>query len=210
MSDKKRRTLIIVLCVLAVVVAVAAIIVAPFGRKATGETDSPAITQNAQSTTENTAVSTNTTSEEISEEVSFSVPPSTEPNINPNKNYTLFIDKSTFSFTENEDGTMELVAKDNSNVKMTITPIRDESYKQRCNKAEDNHSKLSNSENLEIENTNSAYRSQTGDKGSDIITTVYCVDDNKGGCIEIMYQTPVSATEYAETIEIMLSMFKVI
>ena len=83
-------------------------------------------------------------------------------------------------------------------------------YKECCRATEKNHKKLNGSASLKIENTNTVYRSQTGDGDSDIITTVYCVDDKKGGCIIIDCRTPVNATKYMETIEIMLSMFKVL
>lgn len=220
MSDKKKRNLIIVLCILAIVIAIVAIAFAPFGRKATGNSDSPKITDNGkitQSVAESsfeTASETETTTTQVTEDSSSDttivIPPSTDPIVNPNKNYTLFIDKTVFESKENDDGVMTLTAKDNGSVKMTITPVRDMSYKQCCRATEKNHKKLSDSANLEIKNTNTAYRSQTGDSDSDIITTVYCVDDKKGGCIIIECRTPVGATQYMETIEIMLSMFKVI
>lgn len=221
MSDKKKRNLIIILCVLAIVIAIVAIALAPYGKKATGNSDSPNITDNSeitqsvtQSSSEEASVAepatTQETTESSSADTTIVIPPSTDPIVNPNKNYTLFIDKTVFEFDENDDGSMTLTAKENGSVKITITPVRDMSYKQCCKAAEKNHKKLSSSENLKIENTNTAYRSQTGDGDSDIITTVYCVDDKKGGCIVIECRTPVGSTEYMETIEIMLSMFKVL
>lgn len=216
MSDKKKRNLIIVLCVLAVVIAIVAIAFAPFGKKATGNSDSPNIADSSEISP--TSIVTTTTSEPaetteatvISTETTFVVPSSTDPVINPNKNYTLFIDKTIFDVSENDDGITTLVAKDNSNVKMTITPVREMGYKECCRATEKNHKKLSSSAALKIENTNTVYRSQTGDGDSDIITTVYCIDDKKGGCIVIDCRTPVNSTKYMDTIEIMLSMFKVL
>ncbi len=213
MSDKKKRNLIIVLCILAVVIAIVAIAFAPFGKKATGDSDSPNITdvpEITQITTDPPATSEPSETADISTETTFVVPPSTDPVINPNKNYTLFIDKTVFDYSENDDGITTLTAKDNGSVKMTITPVREMSYKECCRATEKKHQKLSSSAALKIENTNTVYRSQTGDTDSDIITTVYCVDDKKGGCIIIDCRTPVNATKYMETIEIMLSMFKVI
>lgn len=217
MSDKKKRNLIIALCILAVVIAIVAIAFAPFGKKATGESDSPNITDSSDITesimvtdTESTAASDTTKATGDSTETSFVVPPPTDPIINPNKNYTLFIDKTVFDARENDDGVTTLTAKDNGVVKMTITPVREMSYKQCCRATEKLHKKLNSSAALEIKNTNTVYRSQSGDSDSDIITTVYCVDDDKGGCIVIECRTPVGATNYMKTIEIMLSMFKVI
>lgn len=220
MSDKKKRNLIIVLCVLAIVIAIVAIAFAPFGRKATGNSDSPNITDtettqavavnSSEVASETEATSIPEATESSSTDTTIAIPPSTDPVVNPNKNYTLFIDKTVFDFSEDDDGSMTLTAKENGSVKITITPVRDMSYKQCCRATEKNHKKLNSSANLKIENTNTAYRSQTGDSDSDIITTVYCVDDKKGGCIVIECRIPVGATKYTETIEIMLSMFKVI
>lgn len=213
MSDKKKRNLIIVLCVLAVGIAIAAIALNPFGRKATGNSDSPNITESSVPTrtvAESSSVEETTETTARSTETTFVIPSSTDPVINPNKNYTLFIDKSVFNVSEDIDGETVLTAKDNDAVKMIITPIREMSYKECCRAAEKKHKKLSNSERLDIENANSVYRSQTGDSDTDIITTVYCVDDTKGGCVVIECRTPVGATEYLKTIEIMLSMFKII
>lgn len=215
MSDKKKRNLIIILCVLAIVIAISAIALAPFGKKATGSSDSPNITESS-SLTQATVLSSVAESSESSTEANevtdttFVIPSSTDPVINPNKNYTFFIDKSTFDVTEKADGETILTAKNNSAVKMTVTPVREMGYKECCRAAEKKHKKLDASEKLEIENANSVYRSQTGDSDNDIITTVYCIDDNKGGCIVIECKTPVGATQYAKTIEIMLSMFKVL
>lgn len=215
MSNKKKRNLIIVLCVLAIVIAISAIALAPFGKKATGSSDSPNITESSsliQTTVPSSIAESSESSTEANEatDTTFVIPSSTDPVINPNKNYTFFIDKSTFDVTEKADGETILTAKNNSAVKMTVTPVREMGYKECCRAAEKKHKKLDASEKLEIENTNSVYRSQTGDTDSDIITTVYCIDDTKGGCIVIECQTPVDATQYTQTIDIMLSMFKVL
>lgn len=217
MSDKKKRGLIIALCVLAVVIAIVAIAFEPFGKKTTGNSDSPNITDVSDTTeaakittTESATASETTETTADSTETTFVVPPSTDPIINPNKNYTLFIDKTVFDASENDDGVTTLTAKDNGTVKMTITPVREMGYRECCRATEKKHERLNSSAALEIPNTNTAFRSQTGDSDSDIVTTVYCVDDDKGGCIVIECRTPVNAAEYMETIEIMLSMFKVI
>lgn len=213
MSDKKKRNLIIILCALAIVIAIVAIALAPFGKKATGDSDSPNITESAvtiQTTIPDSSVAESSEISTKATDTTFVIPSSTDPVINPNKNYTFFIDKSTFDVTEKTDGETILTAKNNSAVKMTVTPVREMGYKECCRAAEKKHKKLSVSEKLEIENANSVYRSQTGDTDNDIITTVYCIDDTKGGCIVIECQTPVGATQYAQVIEIMLSMFKVL
>ena len=216
MTNKKKQGLIIALCVIAVIVAIVAIALSPFGRKATGNSDSPNIadvSELTQATTTGTTVPSSqeaTSQETSSADTTIIVPPSTNPVVNPNKNYTLFVDKTTFNVSESDDGSMTLTAKDNGTAKMTITPIKDMGYKECCRAVEKNHKKLGSSATLKIDNTNTVYRSQTGDGAGDTITTVYCVDDKKGGCIVIECRTPADATSYMETIEIMLSMFKVI
>ena len=195
------------------VIAIFAIAFAPFSKKATGNSDSPNITDVTEITQTTAKVTTTSESSEttiLSSETTFVIPSSTDPIINPNKNYTLFIDKNVFESEENQDGITTLTAKDNSSVTVTITPVRELGYKECCRATEKNHKKLNSSATLKIENTNTVYRSQTGDTDNDIISTVYCVDDGKGGCIIIDCRTPVNATKYMETIEIMLSMFKVL
>lgn len=207
------------------VAAVVAFFLTPMGRRIVGEkkvtaeqtessfnetvqnvitTESPTITTGDTATLGDTE-----TSSEVIPEESVTVPKPTEPTTNPYKNYTLFIDKKTFDYTEVQ-GVTTLVAKDNKNVKMTITPIKSQSYGEYCAELLDNYGSMGESERLAIVNTNSAFQSQTGDKDSDIITTVYCVDDGEGGCIEIKYQTPVSAKAYAKTFQGLLTMFKVL
>lgn len=213
MSDKKKRNLIIILCVLAIAIAISAIALAPFGKKATGDSDSPNITESIpaiQTTVPSSSTEASSESSTEATDTTFVIPSSTDPVINPNKNYTFFIDKSTFDVTEKADGETVLTAKNNSSVKMTVTPVREMSYKECCRATEKKHKKLGVSEKLEIENANIVYRSQTGDTDSDIITTVYCIDDNKGGCIVIDCRVPVGVAQYSQTIEIMLSMFKVL
>ncbi len=216
MSDKKKRNLIIVLCILAMAIAIAAIALAPYGKKGDGNSTSLNTTENTNippTIAENTSVPQTSAETETSVQTTgttFVIPPSTDPIVNPNKNYTFFIDKTVFEASEDSDGETVLTAKNNNNVKMIVTPIREMSYKECCRAAEKKHKELSNSAKLKIKNVNTAYRSQTGDTDSDIITTVYCVDDNKGGCIVIECVTPVGATKYMDTIEIMLSMFKVL
>ncbi len=133
----------------------------------------------------------------------------TEPTTNPYRNYAIFIDKKTFNFTE-EKGVTTLVAKGNDKVIMTVTPLLEKDYTGHCAELLENYASMGDSENLNIEQINSGYRSQTGDKDDDIITTIYCVDDGNGGCVEIKYQTPVSAQSYEKNFKILLSMFKIV
>lgn len=219
MSDKTRRVFHIVCACVAIVAAVVAFLLTPMGRRIVGEKKVTAKqTESSFNETVQSVITTELpaetsgdteTSSEVTSEYSVTVPKPTEPTTNPYKNYTLFIDKKTFDYTEVQ-GVTTLVAKDNKNVKMTITPIKNQSYGEYCAELLDNYGSMGESERLGMVNTNSAFQSQTGDKDSDIITTVYCVDDGNGGCIEIKYQTPVSAKSYEKTFQGLLTMFKVL
>lgn len=216
-TDKTRQVLNIIFACVAIGAAVAAFLLSPMGRRLTSpkETMPSEITWEAMqseviTTKETTDLpETSTSVNTSSDKPSVSVPEPTSPTVDPYKNYTLFIDKSTFDFTL-ETGVTTITAKGNANVKMTITPLNNTSYTKLCTDTENVHAAITDKEMLKIENLNSCYRSQTGDKDEDIITTVYCVDDGKGGSIEIKYQFPVSAKEYEKNFDILLSMFKVV
>lgn len=219
MSDKSRRVLHIICACIAITAAVVAFLLTPVGKRIVGKqntTVSESTTTPVQSDMPNTASDTSVQSTAVGstvpmipEAASVTVPKPTEGTTDPYKNYTFYIDKKTFDYTLQE-GVTTLVAKDNSAVKMTVKPIKTQSYGEYCSELLDNYGSMGESERLDIKSTNSAFQSQTGDKDNDIITTVYCVDDGKGGCIEIKYQTPVSAKYYAEKFEVLLSMFKVL
>lgn len=220
MSEKSRRVVHIVCACIAITAAVVAFLLTPVGKriltKENGTNASESTTSPVQSNTQNAADDTSaqntapvSTVPMIPEAASVTVPKPTEGTTDPYKNYTFYIDKKMFDYTL-EEGVTTLVAKDNSAVRMTVKPIKSQSYGEYCSELLDNYGSMGKSERLDIKSTNSAFQSQTGDKDDDIITTVYCVDDGKGGCIEIKYQTPVSAKSYAENFEVLLSMFKVL
>lgn len=218
MTDNKtkvRQILNIFFACVAIAAAVVTFLLTPYGRRLTGKaesnvapsTDAPLQTTvpAVPSATHADTVSTSGTSEAPS----FSVPQSTEPSTDPYKNYAFFIDKSAFDSTY-EKGVTTITAKGNVNVKMTVTPLADVSYTKLCTDTKKTYDALTDKERLKIENLNSCYRSQTGDKDNDVVTTVYCIDDGKGGSIEIKYQYPVIAKKYEKNFDVLLSMFKVI
>lgn len=211
-SDKGRRVLNVVFLCVAVGAAVTTLLLTPFGKRLLPNADTT-----AQSTTTSTAVSTTVTeahtvteseTDSKSEETTVFVPEPTEPTVDPYKNYSVLINKTKFNYTE-EKGVTTLTAKDNENVILTVTPFTDKSYTKLCEETKELHDAISVGDEFTVEALNSAYRSQTGDKDDDIITTVYCVDDGKGGSIEIKYQTPVNAREFENDFNILLSMFTI-
>ena len=215
-TDKTRQIFNIIFACVAIGAAVTAFLLSPLGRRITDKTETtiPPITWEAMEssnviTTEETSETAEVSTTISSDDPSFSVPQPTNPTVDPYKNYTFFIDKSTFDYTL-ETGVTTLTAKGNKNVTMTVTPLNTTSYTKLCTDTKNAHAALTDKEILKIENLNSCYRSQTGDKDEDIITTVYCIDDGKGGSIEIKYQYPVSAKEYERDFDILLSMFKLI
>lgn len=191
MNTKKKRIITISAICGVVVLIVAIIVLLPYMEKLTGKNqapDTPSASEN-----QNEAVSTTTQS---------------VPSLS-GKGYAVLVDTTSFIFTEDENGITTITAKENDKVKMTITPLNDVSYDTLCLDTLAFYGEMGESSALKIGSKNSAYRSQTGDKNDDIITTIYCVDNGKGGSIEIRYETPVSADSYSEDFETMLSMFKV-
>lgn len=204
-NDKTRRIFNIAFACIAVVAAVVTFVLTPFGKRLLGENDKEATTKAQIETTliQSTVQKTSTTAAS-KEYPSVSVPESTEPQINPYKNYTFFIDKSVFDYTENE-GITTLTAKENSKVIITVTPYKSISYTSLCSKTAKVHPKDEDQPELNTENLYSAYRSDT----NGTTTTVYCVDDGNGGSIKIKLERPSGADEYDKHFEILVSMFKV-
>ncbi len=132
-------------------------------------------------------------------------------NVNPQKphflgkRYTFFLDTRTFTSTENGNVTI-LIAKDNDNVKMTITPLRGTSYTQLCTDTEQYASPLEEICELNVMTIYSAYQTQA----DGIVTTVYCVDDGVGSSIEIKYTVPENEINFTKDFELLLSMFKLL
>lgn len=214
-GNKARQILNIIFACIAVGSAVTAFLLTPFGKRLTGKAEtSPS--QTVTSATQSVTQSFTETPAQSGGDSSTAAPvtdstvsaQTSTPTAGLYKDYTFFIDKSKFDYTC-ENGITSLTAKGNADVKMTVKQFADVSYTKLCTDTEKSYSKLADSEKLEIENPNTCYRSQTGDKQTDIITTVYCIDDNKGGSIEVKYQYPVGAEAYKTDFDILLSMFKV-
>lgn len=216
-NDKTRRILNITFACIAVGALIATVLLSPFGKRLLKKEETTAVETQAH-----TEVTVNTEKPVVTETrvlndgdtaeantaPSVSVPPSTNPVQDIYKNYSVFIDKRTFDYTENE-GVTTLVAKDNKQVTITVTPHKDMSYSQLCTEVKKSHAQLPADKKLNLKNLNTAFSSQTGDKDSDVITTVYCIDDGKGGSIELKTQLPVSAEGYKDDIQLVLSMFTV-
>lgn len=216
-NDKTRRILNILFACIAVGALIATLLLSPFGKRLLKKEETTAVqTQTQAETSANTnkpvvtqANSQNDDSSDSSVTApSVSIPPSTDPVADIYKNYSIFIDKRTFDYTENE-GVTTLVAKNNKQVTVSVTPHKDMSYTQLCTEVKKSHAQLPADKKLKIKNLNTVFSSQTGDKDEDIITTVYCIDDGKGGSIELKTQLPVSAEGYNDDIQLILSMFTV-
>lgn len=207
MNDKTRRILNIIFACIAIISAVATFILSPLGKNFSADNKE---TTSADTTVAQTKITTEpSTAAQSQAESEFTLPEPTEATTNPYKNYTLFINPIEYTITE-EKGVTTAVAKGNSSVLMTVTPLPDKTYDQHCNDLSLAHGSMGEAQALQIASNNRGFRSQTGDMDNDIITTAYCVDDGKGGCIEIKYQTPVNAQGYSEDFEIFLTMFKLL
>ena len=136
--------------------------------------------------------------------VSVSVPQPTQPVENPLKNYSIFINSYKFNYTE-ENGVTSAVAKDNEKVKMTVTPKSNVTYTDLCESIKAELSATASDRKLQIANANTCYSTEI----DHIKTTIFCIDDSKGGSIEIRYQYPADQDGYEEEFSFMISMFKV-
>lgn len=210
-NDKTRRVLNILFACIAVGALIATVLLSPFGKRLLKKEETTAAQTEAQ--TESTVNTTKPVIEESkqnngdeaeADKPSVSVPPSTDPSPDVYKNYSIFIDKRTFDYTENE-GVITLVAKNNKQVTVTVTPHKDMSYTQLCAEVKKSHTQLPADKKLKIENLNTTFSSENGG----ITTTVYCIDDGKGGSIELKTQLPVGDKEYRYDINLILSMFTV-
>ena len=213
-NDKTRRVLNIMFACIAIGALIATVLLSPFGKRLLKKEETTAVqteaqTESAVSTTkpvipEENSQNTGDNSSASSAKPSVSVPPSTDPSPDIYKNYSIFIDKRTFDYTENQ-GVTTLVAKNNKQVTVTVTPHKDMSYTQLCTEVKKSHEQLPADKKLKLENLNTAFSTENGN----IITTVYCIDDGKGGSIELKTQLPTNEKDYNDDITLILSMFTV-
>lgn len=208
-SNKKAIISIAIFISLIVIATVCVLLLSPFGKQllGVGKNGEPI----GKTTTEAISEETKTTSEITTFVIpsqnkfpSVSVPNPTKPDVDTDKNYTLFIDKRVFDYTEKE-GVTTLSAKDNKNVIITVTPYNTISYSKLCSQTAKVHERDGEQPKLNIENLYAVYHS--GKNGT--VTTVYCIDDGIGGSIKLKYERPSNADEYDKDFEILASMFKV-
>ena len=207
-NNKTRRALNIFFACIAIIAAVATVLLSPFGKRLIGtgdETTTQATTEITVATTLPVIEATEQISTDTTEaEAEISIPPSTDPVVDFYKNYSIFIDKRTFDFTEN-NGVTTLVAKNNKNVTLMVTPHKDKTYTDLCIEAKNSYTQLPADKKLNIEKLNTGFSSE----GNNIVTTIYCIDDGRGGSIELKYQLPVGDKEYTDDINLILSMFTI-
>ena len=208
-NDKTRRVLNIMFACIAIGALIATVLLSPFGKRLLKKEETTAVqtdstVNTAKPIVTETSEQNNGDSAEENPTPSVSVPPSTDPVQDIYKNYSIFIDKRTFDYTENE-GVTTLVAKNNKQVTVTVTPHKDMSYTQLCTEVKKSHTQLPADKKLNLKNLNTVFSSENGG----ITTTVYCIDDGKGGSIELKTQLPSNDTEYRNDINLILSMFTV-
>ncbi len=218
-NNKSRIVVRVSFGVLAVVSLIIMVLISPFGKRLMGKEEisateeivetipggvetEPLIPETAKETVAESETQNGTTSATPS--VSVSVPQPTQPVENPLKNYSIFINSYKFNYSE-ENGITNAVAKDDEKVKMTVTPKGDVTYTDLCEKAKSELGAPVSDRKLQIANANTCYSSES----DHIKTTVFCIDDGKGGSIEIRYQYPTDQDGYEEEFRFMISMFKV-
>ncbi len=184
--DKKKVLLIFAFVLLGVI-----IILIPFMRNLTGKNAKP------KDETTSTPVITGGSSYADGEYESLYV------------DYTIYVDKKTFDLKE-EDGKATIIAKDNSAVILTIESHSDVRYDELCIDIGALHDGNIYDKKLNVTNRQCAYSSRSGEGDEAVTSITYCIDNEAEGCIEINFTCPDSETDYAEKVELMLTMFKVL
>ncbi len=216
-NNTARLVVRILFGILAVASLIIMVLISPFGKRLLGKEDvapetvvetidgniatEPVITTTQKATE---AVSESKADDNTTPSVSVSVPQPTQPVENPYKNYSILINSVKFNYTEDK-GVTNAVAKDNENVKMTITPKGDVNYADLCEGAKTEHGAPVDGKNLPMANANTFYSSEK----DGIKTTVICIDDGGNGSIEVKYQYPTDNADYEKEFDFMISMFKV-
>ena len=205
-SDKKVIIPIVVFICLIIVATICVLFLTPFGKQLLGfgKNGEPIGTPQTEFVSGNVNTTKKTTLISPDEMPSVSIPKPTKPEVDTNKNYTFFIDKRVFDYTE-ADGITTLTAKENKNVVISVTPYGSTSYSKLCSDTAKIHEKDSEQPKLNIENLYSVYHSDT----NGTTTTIYCIDDGNGGSIKLKYERPSNADEFDKDFEILVSMFKV-
>lgn len=204
MNNKTRHIIHIISGCVAIISAVILVILVAV--KLTNKKEAPVETtepSNIVVTAQNTEETDGASTEGNSDETEFRLPTPTKPHINYNKNYTVFVNPVDYNITETDSGVLTAQNKDNKSVKMTVTPVKDKSFAEVKRRVSQTYSQSDKYEKLNIDYTNITFEKVDGD----ITSVVYLVDDNKGGCIKIQYNT---TKEYAEDFEIFLTMFSVV
>ena len=217
-NNKARIAIRVVFGIIAVASLVTMVLISPFGKRLMGKDEAtttegvvetipgdvetePLVPETEEDTAES-EVQEGTTNPTPA--VSVSVPQPTQPVENPLKNYSIFINSYKFNYTE-ENGITTAVAKDDENIKMTVTPKGDITYSDLCEKVKSELGSPASDRKLQLANANTCYSSEA----DHIKTTVFCVDDGKGGSIEIRYHYPADKDGYEDEFSFMISMFKV-
>ena len=209
-NDNVLRILNIIFAVIAVISLVATILLSPIGDKLLKRENSP----DAPTTTEALmgGSSDNTAETEIRFGLYYSPkldgyywPEPTEPTVDTATPYSIVVNSYRFNYA-NEAGITTVTAKEDPTAVMVITPLSGVSYDSLTETVSADLGKPTDNV-LERVQISCAYSSEeNGYK-----TVVYCVDDLKGGSIEIRYTFPTDYENSYETqFELMLDMFDLI
>ena len=218
-NSKARIAIRVIFGIIALASLVTMVLISPFGKRLMGKEEvtttqpivetipggvetEPLVTEAETKPDAEGNVQEGTTN--VTPAVSVSVPQPTQPVENPLKNYSIFINSYKFNYSE-ENGITTAVAKDDEKVKLTVTPKGDVTYTDLCEKVKTELSAPVSDRKLQIANANTCYTTEA----DHIKTTVFCVDDGKGGSIEIRYQYPSDKDSYEDEFSFMISMFKV-
>lgn len=200
-SDKTLRILNIAFAVIAVVSLVVTVLLSPLGDKLRKKDP-------VEETTEKETILVIQKAETMHglpySDGQYYWPEPTEPTVDPLKNYTLFINVLDFRYTQ-DAGITTVISEADSTAVMTVTPRSGVEYSSLCEEISSEHGNPVADKTLPNTEISVCYSSEDGD----MTTVVYCVDDLKGGSIEIKYTFPHHYdNSYQKQFELMLSMFE--
>lgn len=124
--------------------------------------------------------------------------------------YVIFIDSELFT-SEKANGVEKITAKANPEAYMTISHVGKQSADGYISDLKASLTQEILADDITIGKNSPGIKYTTGYEWDDIVTTVYAVDDGKGGCFIIKYEHIVEATEgFGARFQTMANTFEVI
>lgn len=205
-NDSFRNILNIIFAVISVVSFAVTVILSPIGDKVLGRDEEKSSEKPSKEVT-----SENTDSTEIRHGLYYDLtlenyywPEPTEPTVDTLTPYNIVVNSYRFNYV-NEAGVTTVYAKEDISATMTIKPLPSVEYATLVENIDNENGKPVKDKTLPAVEISCCYSYEEDDRK----TVIYCVDDLKGGSIEIRYSYPTSyENSYENQFELMLTMFK--